>query len=416
MSFVTVEAVSLETMNVSWLNRDEVLDKMRMAAYIRSWLDAKDIVLARRLAELADITPSAPPPEADIAAAGNVSRSQAAKNVKRARAAADVPEVEDLLASGGVTVEHVDALGRALARLSAEHRLLLAADGARLAAIAARSTPEAFDKFLKLEIARLDQREAGDRLERQKRACRLRSWTDRDTGMVCGRFELDPESGLAFLGRLDNAVDTLFHDRTPDTCPAGDGRQDHLRALALIRLVDGRLVSDDGEESNDMCGTDSRTEVSVLIDLETLLSGLHEHSVIGNGHGIDLPVESYRRMACQHAIIPIVLDSDGVVLDMGRFMRLATTAQRRALIAMYDTCAVPGCCVNSRHCQPHHIRWWRNMGFTDIDNLIPLCSRHHHAAHEGGWQLHLAPNRSLTITYPDGTIQTTGPPNRKRVA
>ncbi len=211
-----------------------------------------------------------------------------------------------------------------------------------------------------------------------------------------------------------------------------------MRALALIRLVDGRLVtsdrgwsdsaggrnsdSTDGDDSggsgsgDDMTRTDNRTEVIVLIDLETLLSGLHERSVIGNGHGIDLPVESYRRMACQHAIIPIVLDSDGVVLDMGRATRLATRSQRRALIAMYDTCAVPGCCVNSRHCQPHHIRWWRNNGFTDIDNLIPLCSRHHHAAHEGGWQLHLGPNRSLTITYPDGTIQTTGPPSRERVA
>jgi hypothetical protein len=47
---------------------------------------------------------------------------------------------------------------------------------------------------------------------------------------------------------------------------------------------------------------------------------------------------------------------------------------------------------------------------TDIDNLLPLCHRHHHRVHEGRWQLALDERRNLTITYPDGNIQTTGPP------
>ena len=75
---------------------------------------------------------------------------------------------------------------------------------------------------------------------------------------------------------------------------------------------------------------------------------------------------------------------------------------------MYDTCAIPGCAVSSRHCQPHHIHWWRHLGDTDLDNLILICSTHHHNVHEDGWHLHLAPNRALTITYPNGTTQTTG--------
>jgi hypothetical protein len=49
-----------------------------------------------------------------------------------------------------------------------------------------------------------------------------------------------------------------------------------------------------------------------------------------------------------------------------------------------------------------------------MNNLIPLCTRHHHTAHEGGWQLTLHPKtRELTITYPDGSIQTTGPPRAR---
>jgi hypothetical protein len=45
-----------------------------------------------------------------------------------------------------------------------------------------------------------------------------------------------------------------------------------------------------------------------------------------------------------------------------------------------------------------------------------VCSRHHHALHEGGWKIAMHPDRSLTITYPDGTIQTTGPPSQGRAA
>ena len=49
-----------------------------------------------------------------------------------------------------------------------------------------------------------------------------------------------------------------------------------------------------------------------------------------------------------------------------------------------------------------------------MDNMVPLCMKHHHAVHDGGWHLHLNPrNRTLTITYPDGSIQTTGPPHAR---
>jgi predicted restriction endonuclease len=79
---------------------------------------------------------------------------------------------------------------------------------------------------------------------------------------------------------------------------------------------------------------------------------------------------------------------------------------------MYRCCAIPGCRVGFDHCDIHHILWYRNLGRTDIDNLLPICHKHHHLAHEGGWKLALDPRRNLTITYPDGAIMTTGPPKR----
>ena len=39
---------------------------------------------------------------------------------------------------------------------------------------------------------------------------------------------------------------------------------------------------------------------------------------------------------------------------------------------------------------------------TDLRNLLPLCSRHHHAVHESGFALDLGTDRTLTIRCPDG--------------
>jgi hypothetical protein len=118
------------------------------------------------------------------------------------------------------------------------------------------------------------------------------------------------------------------------------------------------------------------------------------------------------------ATLCTVITSDGQVvaapgtLDLGRISRLANRAQRRALHALYPTCAVPGCRVDYRLCRLHHVRWWRHGGRTDLDNLVPLCGVHHRAVHDEGWTLQLGPRRQLTLTRPDGEVLKTGPPGR----
>jgi hypothetical protein len=53
-------------------------------------------------------------------------------------------------------------------------------------------------------------------------------------------------------------------------------------------------------------------------------------------------------------------------------------------------------------CDAHHILPWNRGGRTDLDNLIPLRTQHHHhLVHEGQWQIQLTPNRSVRITRPD---------------
>ena len=59
-------------------------------------------------------------------------------------------------------------------------------------------------------------------------------------------------------------------------------------------------------------------EICVHVDYDTMLHGLHEHSLCETADGIPLPPETVRRLACEAAIVPIVLNCAGEVLDCGR--------------------------------------------------------------------------------------------------
>jgi hypothetical protein len=106
-----------------------------------------------------------------------------------------------------------------------------------------------------------------------------------------------------------------------------------------------------------------------------------------------------------------IVDAPGE-LNLGRSNRLANRAQRRALGAIYPTCAIPHCQVRYSRTKLHHIIWWEHDGRSDLDNFLPVCEHHHHNIHDNGWQLTLEPNRTLTIQLSDGSIMTTGPPKR----
>ena len=404
------QVVALEALDISSLRGDEVNAALASLTRVRSWLDARQAVLVRRLKALAADCPSLLP-EADIAAALRGTRGDADRAIGRSQALGAVPAVEGALEAGQVSAAHVDVLGRALKHLTEQQCAQLTSQGVRLAEIASRSTPEQFARVLRTELARLNAHSGEGRLVQQRRDIGVRWWVNPETGMWCLRGEFDPDTGIRLQGRLENLVETMFHAAVPEDCPTGDRKQDHLRALALAHLI---AAGGSGERAIDE--PDNRFEVSVVIDLETLMHGVHEQSHIDVGSAAELPVESYRRMACMAAIIPVVLNSNGVVVDLGRSVRLATKAQRRALRVMYPTCAMPGCSVRSKHCEPHHLAWWRHNGTTDLHNLLPLCSRHHHSVHEGGVVVVMTPDRSLTITYPDGRVRTTGPPAATRAA
>ena len=389
---------------VDWAVADEagVRSALIDLRRVRAWLDSVEVAASRRLAELAAVSPSMFP-EQVVADSGRVSLTEASKGFERATTTAAVPELDIALRHGNTSGAHVDVVSRAMRQLSPDQRNRLAQRGDVLALAAASLPRDEFARAVRAEVRRIHDDDGIDRLRQQRRNTQLRTWVDRDTGMFCLRGEFDPEIGARLNARLRNTVETMFREQQPDNCPADPQlKQHHLRALALVAVATGGGSRGSG-----------RIDMSVLIDAETLLHGEHPESVIDCGVPIDLPVETLRRWACCAEITPIIVAADGVSLYLGRSSRTANRAQRRALRAMYKCCAVPGCTAAFDDCAIHHVIWYRNGGPTDIDHLLPVCSKHHHLVHEGGWQLVLDAKRNLTITFPDGAIMTTGPPKRR---
>src|SRR5699024_8031782 len=96
-----------------------------------------------------------------------------------------------------------------------------------------------------------------------------------------------------------------------------------------------------------------------------------------------------RPLSCEAELIPAVLGSESVILNMGRKVRLFTPDQRRALIARHRGCSAPSCTIPAPWCDAHHVIPCKAGGSTSVANAVLLCSHHHHTVHAGMWTIQL---------------------------
>jgi len=372
---------------------DEVMDAARR---LRSWIGSVEVSVSRRTSEL-HAAGRAGAAEGLLADSGGQSLADAKAAAARADVCDEMPLFESALKQGTVDTGHLDVIARATRSLSdAAKAELLKKQEALLAA----ATDTSVDKFgravtnLARDVAAdVDRTAEADRLTRQRRNSKIRTWIDRETGMGKTLLELDPVRHAALQAAIDAHLATL---RQRDG--NGDTPFDQLRLEAALELIDtgGTLQQR------------RIPEVSVVIDWRTLMDGMHANSVCETVSGIPLPVQTVQRLCCEAEILPVVLRGAAEPLHVGTAVRTATRAQRRALAAVHRTCIHPHCSVGFEHCQIHHVTPWEQGGPTDLDNLVPLCSRHHHMVHEGMWRIDLHPDRSITWTRPDGREWFTG--------
>ena len=222
-----------------------------------------------------------------------------------------------------------------------------------------------------MEARKLLDDDGLSRLKQQKRSIRLRCWVDRVFGMWRAALSLDPQTAVWVDKRIQDEVDRLFADGVPDDAPDDPiERQQYLAALAVLSLLAG-----EGARSG-------RPEVIVVSRRHSARRRTASRS---STVGCPSTFRETPGATCSRGQDPRRRDLAARRPDLGRSQRLASAAQRRVLRALYPTCAVPDCPVRFSRCKVHHVWWWEHGGPTDLDNLLPLCSRHHVAVHDGGW-------------------------------
>ncbi|HEY2062754.1 MAG TPA: DUF222 domain-containing protein [Amycolatopsis sp.] len=322
-----------------------------------------------------------------------ISRSTANKLVRRAGALypgshvdgselpALAPQTAKAAAEGRLDNEKIDAILLALRKIPAEHR---ASTEEILVRLAGTSTHREITVAAERILAHLDPDGAeppGDEPAPPRRELSLHRRKDgfwRISGLL---DELTGTKTRALLEALESQRSTTAEGtvarRGPDS-----GRE--IRADAFADLVDLALVCPDLPAH-----AGDRATVVVTVDLADLAAATGQATLDATGK---ISASRARRLACDARVLPAVLGTKSQVLDLGRSKRIISSAQRQALSLRDRGCAFPGCRRPPKHCEGHHIVHWANGGTTDLDNLVLLCSYHHHVLHDAGWKVRIAPD------------------------
>ena len=325
------------------------------------------------------------------------------------------PEVGEALRRGDLGVKHVQVL----AGVAADYPRLLAhlqAAQTEIVELAIVSEPPQFRRYLTALCLRLDPMAAAEDRKRRDREFYFRA-----SVLMDGQVRVDGMLPADVGGLLVAAQESARRDCTDDAVSDAFGRpitgpqpvdfravgQRNVEALhrilSIAANVDGGLSSVAGQ----------RPSVSVTIPLETLTAEPGESVVCGWLERFGVPsqpisTDTARRLACDSALRPLVVDSQGQLVVFGSASRVIAPSMRALVVRRDRHCRFSGC--RARIDEIHHVIFFSHGGPTRSDNLLGLCWHHHHLVHEGGWQLVGDANADIKGTGPDGRVWTTGPP------
>jgi hypothetical protein len=359
---------------------------------LRSWLDAREAALLAVAHREADDVNSGARDLAQLCQkAGRVGYGDAKRRARRAHRLPDLPATEGALVAGRLGSAQADEMCGLAERLEPDQLRVLAQHEDALVAELHDKTPAQARKRLARFEQDLQDDDGTAKLERQRAKS---SHRERKHGDGASTFftHLDPVAASQVRACIDRKVEQLWRGEHADhdgPVPPGALSDERLRAQAMVELIRAGHAAP--------AGTRGHADVLVLIDYQTLLGQLSLAGRCELGDGTPLPASEVRRLACQSRIIPIVMGGSSLPLDVGRSSRLATAAQRAAARAVHDTCCIAGCDTPFDYCELHHITWWSDGGRSDLANLAPVCSKHHHLIHDHGWELRLDRRRVGTL-------------------
>lgn len=163
----------------------------------------------------------------------------------------------------------------------------------------------------------------------------------------------------------------------------------HRRALALVEMARQSLDFGSGHP-----GSANKPHLIVSLSADQL----RDQTGVGYLPGGDtLPAADLRRMACDAKIIPMVLGSDSLPLDIGRKTRTIPSWIRTALNERDKGCRYPSCDRPPSWCDAHHVIHWVDGGETRLDLLVLLCRTHHTQHHKGKFTIKALGNQQFAF-------------------
>jgi hypothetical protein len=192
---------------------------------------------------------------------------------------------------------------------------------------------------------------------------------------------------------------------------AGDDRTRAQRTGdALVQLADLALASGQLPVLRTV-----KPHVIVTIGIDDLVDPSTGPAAATTGVGATISAARARWAGCDSTVTRIVLDPDGLPIDVGREQRIVPAHIRKAVEQRDESCVFAGCEAPRWYCDVHHIIEWMNGGETSLENSGLLCERHHTKVHHG-YRVErddTAPPGARWRTYrPDGTQILPSPPLR----
>ncbi|MGC5318208.1 DUF222 domain-containing protein [Micromonospora arida] len=292
------------------------------------------------------------------------------------------PAVRDALLGGAITVEQGRVVAETIAALPVEA-------GPEVADKATQLLITWADRFDPTILSRLGERvlaHVAPELADQAELKALERATERAEARRHVTLSEQQNGQVRLSGNLDTETASLLREAIDPLCaPAGEHddrspgqrRADALGEICRLALRTGQLPDNGGD----------RPQLVVTVPLEELVNGVRAGTL---ETGTRLTPGAVRRLACDAGVLPVVLDGNSQVLDVGRQRRLFTGPLRRALVLRDGGCAFPGCDRPPRWCDGHHIRHWADGGVTALGNAVLLCGYHHRFIHRGDWTVRLA--------------------------
>ena len=119
------------------------------------------------------------------------------------------------------------------------------------------------------------------------------------------------------------------------------------------------------------------------------------------GHGVD-PADAFAAAMTGH-VRRVVLNAQGVVINLGRRARLFTGGARDAALLAHPRCVWVGCDQIGAHNQIDHSTDWQHHGPSDQDNAGPLCRFHNRWKSTHGFRTWRDPIGTWHTYRPDGS-------------